>query len=138
MFSLIYNFNNATAPGYYTQGKPISYKGVCLFASPDGNGGSLVISIKDKSGYKVLINSISITSTMMTKAPLTAIVDDEIITGTSFTGPYNEYDEYNEKGLTFKVNNKSITIQNQYKDGTDYWSVLAIYSISISYHIEKI
>ena len=50
----------------------------------------------------------------------------------------NEYDEYNEKGLTFEVNNKSITIQNQYKDGTDYWSVLAIYSISISYHIEKI
>lgn len=138
LFSLIYNFNDATAPAYYTQGKPISYKGLCLFASPNGNGGSLVISINDKDGYVVKINSISITYSMLTKASVTAVVGGDTITGTSFTGPYNDYDEYNEAGLTFEVNNDSITIQNRYTEGTDYWSVLAIYSVSINYHMEKI
>ena len=138
LFSLIYNFNNASIPSYYTQGYPISSRGVCLFASTDGNGGSLVITIKDKEGYTVKITSISITSTMLTKASVTALVNGEVVVGTSFTGPYNNYDEYNEKGLTFEVNNNSVTIQNKYTGGTDYWSVLAIYSVSINYHIEKI
>lgn len=138
LFSLIYNFNNATAPSYYTQGKPISYKGVCLFASPDGNGGSLVITIKDKAGYNVRINTISITYSLLTKASVTAIVGGSEVAGTSFEGPYNDLDGYNERGLTFEVNSNSITIQNKYTAGTDYWSVLAIYSLSIEYHIEKI
>lgn len=137
-FSLIYNFNNATAPSYYTQGKPISYKGVCLFASTDGNGGSLVLSIKDKAGYLVRINSVSITYSILTKASVIALVDGEPVPGTSFTGPYNDLDGYEEKGLTFAVNSNSVTIQNNYTAGTDYWSVIAVYSLSIEYHIEKI
>ena len=138
LFSLIYNFNDAEIPSYYTQGKPISSRGVCLFASPNGNGGSLILSIKEKDGYRIIITSVSITYTMLTKATISAIIGGEITSGTSFTGPYNQYDEYNEKGMTYEVNNSSITFQNKYSDGTDYWSVLAIYSLSISYHIEKI
>lgn len=138
IFSLVYNFNDATAPSYYTQGKPISTKGLCLFAEPNANGGSLVITIKDKAGYSVVINSISITHTMLTKASLTAIVDGQVITGTSFTGPYNDGDGYNEKGITYEVNSNSIILQNKYTGEADYWSVLALYSVSIDYHIEKI
>ncbi len=138
LFSLVYNFNDATAPSYYTQGKPISYRGLCLFAEPNGNGGSLVITIKDKDGYRVVINSLSVTHTMLTKASLTAIVDGQVVTGTSFAGPFNQHDGYNEKGLTYEVNSNSITLQNKYTDGTDYWSVIALYSVSISYHIEII
>lgn len=137
LFSLVYNFNDATAPSYYTQGKPISYKGMCLFAEPNGNGGSLVITIKDKDGYKVSINSVSVTCTMLTKASITALVNGDEVTGTPFTGPYNDKDGYNEKGMTYVVNSKSITLQNKYVDGVDYWSVLALYSISINYHVEK-
>lgn len=138
LFSLVYNFNDATAPSYYTQDKPISYKGMCLFAEPNGNGGSLVITIKDKDGYKVSINSVSVTYTMLTNASITAIVDGDIVTGTSFTGPYNDRDEYNEKGMTYVVNSNSITLQNKYDGEIDYKSVLALYSISINYHIEKL
>ncbi|QOS39497.1 hypothetical protein DYE49_03105 [Treponema rectale] len=75
---------------------------------------------------------------MLTKATLTAIVDSNTITGTSFTGPYNDKDEYNEMGKTYLVNNTSITLQNKYTQTTDYWSVVAIYSIAVNYHIEKI
>lgn len=137
LFSLVYNFNDATAPSYYTQGKPISYKGMCLFAESNGNGGSLVITIKDKDGYKVSINSVSVTCTLLTKASITALVNGDEVTGTPFTGPYNDRDGYNEKGMTYVVNSKSITLQNKYVDGVDYWSVLALYSISINYHVEK-
>ncbi len=137
-FSLIYHFNDASEPSYYTQNKPISYKGLCLFAASNGNGGSLVLSIKEKEGYQVLINSISITYSMLTKASLTALVNSNTIPGTSFTGPYNDMDEYNEMGKTYLVNNTSITLQNKYTQGTDYWSVVAIYSIAVNYHIEKI
>ena len=138
LFSLIYNFNNATAPSYYIQGKPISYKGVCLFASTDGNGGSLVISIKNKDGYITKINSISITYSLLTNASVTAFVDGNVITGESFVGPYNQYDEYKEGGLSFLTNSKTITIQNKYTGSTDYKSVITIYSLSIDYHFEKI
>ena len=139
LFSLIYNFNDAVEPSYYTQGKPISYRGLCLFAATSGNGGSLVIRIKEKEGYKVLINSISITSTALTNAPLTAIVNGNEITGTSFEGPFNELDNYNELGKTFIVNNDTVTIQNKYTNETlDHHSVLALYSLSINYHLEKI
>ena len=138
VFSLIYNFNNAAIPGYYTQDNPISTKGVCLFSSPDGEGGSLVITIKDKNGYIVRIASISITYSILTKASVTAFVDGQVVTGTSFTGPYNDMDGYNEKGLTFDVNSNSITLQNKYTGENDCWSVLAIYSVTVNYHIERI
>lgn len=138
LFSLVYNFNSATAPSYYTQSKPISYQGVCLFAEPNGNGGSLVLSIKDKDGYRTIINSVSITYTMLTNASPTAIVDGSEIRGTSFTGPHNDKDGYNENGMTYIVNSNSVIIQNKYTGGTDYHSVLPLYSIAINYHLEKI
>lgn len=138
MFSLIYNFNDAVAPSYYTQGKPISYKGVCLFAEANGNGGSLVITIKDKSGYEVLINKISITYCALTNVSPTAIANGDVLTGEYFEGPFNTIDNYNESGKTYVVNSKSVTIQNKFTGTLNHFSVLAIYSLAIEYHLEKI
>lgn len=136
-FSLKYSFNNATPPSYYAQGKPVSYKGVCLFASPDGNGGSLVISMPPVLGLNQSIKSVSITYSMLTNASLTATVNGAEVTGTYFEGPFNSYDNYNEKGMKYEVNGNSITLQNKYSENINHFSVIAIYSIAIEYHMEQ-
>lgn len=140
LFSLIYNFNDSTEPSFYNQSWPISNNGLCLFASNNGNGGSIVISIKDKAGYTVRINSISITYTMLTNASVSVIVDGQSIEGTSFTTTTEDVlnNELYEAGITYDVNSKSATIQNTYTGGTNHYSVFGIYSLFIEYHMEQI
>ena len=127
-FSFIYKY--VTPPSYYEQGYPISSKGMCLFASSDGNGGYIDLSINPVDGKEVRINSISIAYSRLTKASLTVIVDGQNLQGQQFTptvdGAY---------GYIFDVNSNSVRIQNQYNETIDYWSVLSILEITIDYTI---
>ena len=135
--TLIYNFNDATAPSYYEQSKPISYKGLCLFAAASGNGGSLVISIKDKAGKQVLIKKVTVAFNILTNAvsDFKGFVNGEEVTPTKFTGPENPYSGYNDYGRVFEVNAQSITLQNKYTGTLDHKSLIDITSIVVDYSI---
>lgn len=134
--SLIYNFNGSTVPTYaYEQQRIISSKGICLFSETNGNGGSLVITLKDKEGKQVLIKKVTITYNIITNATPTGLVNGEAITPTQFTGPMSTYCDYNDKGLIYEVNAKSFTLQNQYTGTVNHVSLLAITSIVVDYSI---
>ena len=134
--SLIYNFNDSTIPTYfYDQERIISHKGVCLFSEANGNGGSLVISIKDKDGKEVLIKKVTITYNLITNATPTGLVNGETIDGTTFTGPMSTYCDYNDRGVIYEVNAKSFTLQNKYTGTVDHHSLLAITSVVVDYSI---
>ena len=124
-------YNYVTPPSYYTQEYPISSNGMCLFAKDDGNGGYIDIEIKDIEGKNVYINSISITYSKFTKATPTVLVNENTVTGVTFE-PTNT-DLY---GYTYEVNGNSVRIQNQYNEKIDYWSILALYEITVNYTIK--
>ena len=133
--NLIYNYNEATAPSWYEQGKPLSYKGICLFSVASGNGGSLVVSIKNKAGKQVSIKKVTVTYNMLTNATLTGLVNDQEVTPTRFQGPFNQYSEQYDYGRIYEVNAQSITLQNKYTGATSYNSLIDITSIIVDYSI---
>lgn len=128
-FSFMYQY--VTPPSYYTQDVPISQKGMCLFASADGNGGYIDLSIKEIDGKEVCITSISVTYSKLTNASLTVLVEENAVKGEAFT-PENG-DAY---GYIFVVNGTSVRIQNQYSEKIDYWSVLPLYELTIHYTVK--
>ena len=119
------------------QGSPISYKGLCLFGSTSGNGGSLVISIKNKPGKQVLIKKVTITFDALTNASsnFKGFVNGEEVTPTKFTGPMNQYSENNDYGRIFEVNAQTITLQNQFTGELNHVSMIDITSIAVDYSI---
>ncbi len=131
-FSLLYRYVNA--PSYYTQGTPISTKGMCLFASSDGDGGYIELNIFDSLDHEYIIKSVSITYDPLTKAKLTASSSGDVITGTKFEGEM--IGEYAGIGYKYEVNAKSIILQNTYKDGLDYWSVISLHTLVIEYEMK--
>ena len=138
--SLIYNYNDAAVPTssfVYEQGKPISWKGICLFSATSGNGGSLVITVRNKAGKQVLIKKVTITYNIITNAAstLTGLVNGEAVTPTKFDGPESEYCDYDDKGLIYEVNAQSFTLQNKYTGEVNHYSLIAITSIAVDYSI---
>ena len=138
--SLIYNYNDAAVPTssfVYEQGKPISWKGICLFSATSGNGGSLVITVKNKAGKQVLVKKVTITYNIITNAAstLTGLVNGEAVTPTKFDGPESEYCDYDDKGLIYEVNAQSFTLQNKYTGEVNHYSLIAITSIAVDYSI---
>lgn len=128
-FTFIYKY--VTPPSYYNQEYPISLEGMCLFASSDGNGGYIDLSINPIDGKEVCINSISITYSVLTNASLTVIVDGNKIEGQQFDPTYDK-----SYGYTFDVNSTSVRIQNQYSETINHWSVLPLLEITIYYTIK--
>lgn len=134
--SLIYNFNGSTEPSSaYEQGWIISSKGICLFSEANGNGGSLVITLKDKDGKEVKIKKVTITYNVVTNATPMGLVNGDPISGTTFTGPMSSYCDYNDKGVIYEVNAESFTIQNRYVGAPSHLTLLAITSLVIDYTI---
>ena len=127
-FTLTYQY--VTPPSVYEQGFPISTDGMCLFASPDGNGGYIELSIKDIDGKVARIDSISVTYSRLTNASPTVIVEGTAVEGEKFTPENSE-----AYGFTYKVDNNSVIIQNQYNETVNHWSVLALLEITICYTI---
>lgn len=127
-FSLVYKY--VAPPSFYSQSYPISSNGMCLFASADGNGGYIDLTIKEIDGKEVLINSISITYSYLTNASLTVIANENAIAGEEF-----EPENSNAYGYEYEVNAKTVRIQNQYNESIDHWSVIALYEIVINYTI---
>lgn len=128
-FSLVYKY--VTPPSYYDQVYPISSKGMCLFASSDGNGGYIDLTIKEIDGKEVCINSISITYSRLTNASLTVIAGENEITGEEF-----ELESKEVLGYKYEVNAPSVRIQNQYDETINHWSVIAVLEITINYTIK--
>ena len=128
-FSFVYKY--VTPPSYYTQEYPISTNGMCLFAALDGNGGYIDLTIKEMDGKQVRIDSISITYSKLTKASLSVLVGGNAVEGQEFEAENDE-----AYGLTYEVNASSVRIQNQYSEKLDYWSVLALFEITIHYTIQ--
>ena len=121
----------STPPSVYSQNFPISSNGMCLFASDDGNGGYIDLTIKEIDGKEVIINSISITYSYLTNASLTVIANNEIVEGQEF-----ETENDQAYGYEFVVNSNTVRIQNQYNETIDHWSILALYELTINYTIK--
>ncbi|MCR4562307.1 MAG: hypothetical protein K5694_03800 [Bacilli bacterium] len=133
---LLYNFNDGEIPSSYNQGKPIHYKGLCLFASANGNGGSLELKIKPKEGREVKIKNISLAYGALTVCEPTCYVNGQAISGESFEGEYNEYTDYNDVGMKYEINASSCIIQNRtIVEKFNHWSVLPLMSLHIEYSI---
>lgn len=128
-FELTYKY--VTPPSFYSQDFPISSNGMCLFASDDGNGGYIDLTIKEIDGKEVIINSISITYSYLTNASLTVIANNKIVEGQEF-----ETENDQAYGYEFVVNSNTVRIQNQYNGTIDHWSVLALYELTINYTIK--
>ncbi|MBQ2740945.1 MAG: hypothetical protein IJF39_04945 [Clostridia bacterium] len=127
-FSLVYKY--VTPPSVYEQGYPISSKGMCLFASADGNGGYIQLTLKDIDGKEVRIDSISVTYSKLTNASLSVFVDGNAVDGQQFE-PEND----KAYGFTYEVNASSVRIQNQYNEEINHWSIIALLDITIHYTI---
>ena len=128
-FSLVYKL--VTPPSVYQQNYPISSNGMCLFASADGNGGYIDLTIKDIAGKQVKINSISITYSRLTNASLSVIVGGSAVEGQQFTPEIDT-----QYGYQYLVNSNTVRIQNKYSETINHWSVLALYELTIDYTIE--
>ncbi len=127
-FSLVYKY--VTPPSFYEQGYPISSDGMCLFASSDGNGGYIDLTINEIAGKEVLINSISVTYSYLTKATLTVTAGNGEVEGVEF-----EPERSDAYGYTYEVNAPSVRIHNKYSETIDHWSVIAVYEITVNYTI---
>ena len=128
-FSLLYKY--VTPPSVYEQGYPISSNGMCLFASADGNGGYIDLTIKDVDGKEVCITSVSVVYSYLTNATPTALVGGVEVAGTQFTPESDK-----TYGYTYAVNGKSVRIQNRYDGTINHWSVLPLYEITIHYTVK--
>ena len=128
-FSLVYKY--VTPPSIYTQGYPISSEGMCLFASEDGNGGYIDLTIKEIDGKEVSIDSIFITYSKLTNASPTVLAKGSTVDGQQFETGNNE-----TYGFVYNVNSLSVRIQNQYNETINHWSVLPIIEITINYTIK--
>ena len=128
-FTFIYKY--VTPPSVYEQGYPISSDGMCLFASSDGNGGYIDLTIKEIDGKEVRIDSISITYSNLTNVSPTVLAEGSTVEGQRFETENNE-----TYGFTYSVNSSSIRIQNQYNETINHWSVLPILEITINYTIK--
>lgn len=128
-FSLLYKY--VTPPSVYVQDYPISSNGMCLFASADGNGGYIDVTIKDVDGKEVCITSVSVVYSYLTNATPTVLVGGVEVAGTQFTPESDK-----TYGYTYAVNGKSVRIQNRYDGTIDHWSVLPLYEITIHYTIK--
>lgn len=126
-----FNYQYVTPPSAYNQNYPISSNGMCLFASANGNGGYIDITIKDIDGKEVCIESISVTYSKLTNASLTVIANNNVLEGSSFT-PAND----SMYGQMYQVNSTSVRVQNQYNETINHWSVIALYEITINYTIK--
>lgn len=129
LFTLTYQY--VTPPSYYSQEYPISSDGMCLFASADGNGGYIQLTIKDIDGKQVCIDSITITYYSLTKATPTVLVGGTAVQGQQIDTQLNQ-----AYAFSYEVGANSVTIQNQYAETIDYWSVLPLVEITINYTIE--
>lgn len=127
--SFVYKY--VTPPSVYNQVYPISSNGMCLFASADGNGGYIDLTIKEIDGKEVQIDSISITYSKLTNASITVLVGENEIIGQQFDPLNNE-----ALGFMYEVNGTSLRIQNQYNENIDHWSVIALLEITINYTIK--
>ena len=127
--SFVYKY--VTPPSVYIQAYPISSNGMCLFASADGNGGYIDLTIKEIDGKEVQIDSISITYSKLTNASITVLVGENEIIGQQFDPLNNE-----ALGFMYEVNGTSLRIQNQYNENIDHWSVIALLEITINYTIK--
>ena len=127
---LTFTYHYVTPPSYYEQGYPISENGMCLFASPDGNGGYIELTMRDVDGKEVRIDSISITYSKLTNATPTVLVDGMAVEGVQFTP-----EQSGAYGLTYEVGDASVIIQNQYAETINHWSILALLEITIHYTI---
>ena len=127
-FSLVYQY--VTPPSVYEPGYPISSDGMCLFASSDGNGGYIDLTIKAISGKTVRIDAISFTYSKLTNVSPCVLVGTSEIEGQAF-----DTQNSNLFGMEYAVNASSVRIQNAYDGTINHWSVLTLFEITIHYTI---
>ena len=104
---------------------------MCLFATVNGDGGYIDLSINSIDGKEVCINSISITYSNLTNASLTVLADGNAVTGVKLDSIIEGTYVYE-----FDVNSSSVRIQNQYDGEINHWSVITILDITIDYTIK--
>ena len=131
-----YAFNSSSV---YSTNKAISTKGIQLYAATNGNGGSLEISIKNKSGYSCYINSIKLVYCVMTNTSPVVTANGNELEFTRFEGP--ECDQAggvaHDYGRFYQsINANKVKIQNTYTGTIDHYSFLSILSMEIEYTVE--
>ena len=128
-----YAYNSSTKYGSDTA---IDGYGIDLYGATNGDGGSLEISIKDKTGYTTYINSVKLVYSIMTNGVLKATANGNEITPTRFQGPESKdaADAY-DCGRIYEVNAKSVKLQNCFTGTINHVSQLRIISLEIEFTI---
>ncbi len=135
-----YAFNESSL---FSGTQAISTKGIRLYAANSGNGGTLEISIKDKSGHNCYINSIKLVICALTGVNLSVTSNGNDLEFTRFEGPEciegatNGSGVAHDYGRFYKdINAKKVTLKNGYTNGTySAFSYLTIVSMEIEYTI---
>lgn len=133
-----YAFNESSL---FSGTQAISTKGIRLYAASTGNGGTLEISIKDKSGHNCYINSIKLVICALTGVDLSVTSNGNSLEFTRFEGPEciegatNGSGVAHDSGRFYKdINAKKVTLKNGYTNGTySAFSYLTIVSMEIEY-----
>lgn len=135
-----YAFNESSL---FSGTQAISTKGIRLYAASTGNGGTLEISIKDKSGHNCYINSIKLVICALTGVDLSVTSNGNTLEFTRFEGPECIEGATNGSGVAHdsgrfyqNINAKKVTLKNGYTNGTySAFSYLTIVSMEIEYTI---
>ena len=134
---LNYAFN---ASSIYSSERAITSQGIQLFGDTDGNGGSIVISIKEKAGYTVRIDTLKFAHSPSNGIRTVTVNGRAITHDSTFEGPENPnfnpgtYDYgyiYNMSSL----NTSSVKIQNTFSGTINHWSAFTISLIIVEYSI---
>ena len=134
-----YAFNESSL---FSGTQAISSKGIRLYAANSGNGGTLEISIKDKSGHNCYINSIKLVICALTGVNLSVTSNGNDLEFTRFEGPEcaeggtdGSGNPAHDSGRFYKdINAKKVILKNGYTNGTySAFSYLTVVSMEIEY-----
>ena len=135
--------NEGTALSYmgYQNDKIISQRGITLLGALNGNGGAIRISTGGNTEFSAIIKKVSIVYSIMTNAKLSANANGQALEGTRFDGPRSVEagDDYNDIGVTYKVNDQFIVLQNATSfSSITHTSDILILSINVEYSLIRV
>ena len=140
--SLIYKFNDSVIYTGSTElpKKAMSSEGVQLFGEANGNGGSIVLSVKSKAGYTVRLLNVK-----FSHSPSNGVVKvfddgDELSVSDTFVGPVNSHfsGEVHDSGKIYdlkSLNVSSVEIKNCFSGTVNHWSSTIMSTLVVEYEL---
>ena len=118
----------------------ISSDGIQLFGATAGNGGSIEISVKDKTGYTVKLEKLKFAHSPTNGRKKVTIGGQEINYDSTFQGPENpDFDSGTyDDGFVYDLSaygEKTVSIQNAFTGTINHWSAFTISVLIVEYSL---